>query len=292
MSTAGTAARRDRFETVDGLELHYSEWGAGNDETVVCVHGFSRNGRDFDHLAAELAGDHGYRVLCPDVPGRGLSQWSDDPGTDYTSAGLAGYVAGFCEARCPDSFHWVGTSMGGAMGIRLAGGRLRDRIDRLVLNDIGPGAVDEDAGEETDEGRQRIYDYLSDPPTFDTYTELEAYYREIYDARDEEATDWTRFTLSSSRRTDDGGVTRDYDPEIVEVGFSEPRGSLWAEYESITADTLVLRGGESDILAAPTATAMTERGPGAELVEFPGVGHAPSLNVPGQVEPVVSFLRA
>lgn len=276
---------RDRFVTVDGLELHYTEWGAEHDEVVVCVHGFSRTGRDFDGIASHLAQE--YRVLCPDVPGRGRSEWSDDPEQRYSRSALASTMAGFPEALGIDSLRWVGTSMGGAIGIQVAGGPLRDRITHLVLNDIGPGPA---PGEEpSTAGRERIYDYLSQPPSFDRYSELESYYREIYGAgRSQER--WRSFTLTSARRRDDGGVTPNYDPAIVDVGFAEGPRDHWAEWDAISADVLVLRGAESDVLSRATTEAMTARGPDCEVVEFPGIGHAPSLTGDEQLDLVTSFL--
>lgn len=282
------ANREDRFVTVDGTEIHYSAWGDDDGPPVVCVHGFSRNGRDFDDLAAALAGEYGFRVLCPDVPGRGLSEWSSDPATDYTSEALAASMAGFCDELHLDGLHWVGTSMGGAMGIRVASGALQGRIERLVLNDIGPGPIEPQ--EEPGEGAERISSYLSNPPTVDTFRELEEYFADIY-GDNRVGTDIRHLTLHSARRTDDGGWTPNYDPDIVGTRFEEyePR-DLWDEWDAIAAPTLVLRGAESDVLSEATFEAMVERRPGTEVVEYPGVGHAPSLSPPEQIETVAEFL--
>lgn len=282
-----TPDRRDRFATVDDAEIHYSEWGDADGFPVVCVHGFSRHGRDFDDLAAALAGEDGYRVVCPDVPGRGLSEWSDDPAADYTAEALAASVVGLCEDLGLGSVHWVGTSMGGAMGIRVASGPLRDRIARLVLNDIGPGPV-EDGGRR--EGGERIETYLRDPPALETLRELDDYFVEIYGRRGATGDVQDR-TLHSARRTDDGRWTPNYDPDCVGVRFDayEPR-DLWDEWEAVDAPTLLLRGAESDVLSAAETEEMVARRPGTAVVEYPGVGHAPSLSRPEQIDEIAAFL--
>jgi pimeloyl-ACP methyl ester carboxylesterase len=289
--TRTRAERRDRLLTVEGLELHYSEWGAPADPPVVCVHGFSRNGRAFDTLARALAGE-GFRVLCPDVPGRGLSEWSTDPGTDYRPDdpdGLPRYLRGFCEtvADGDETIRWVGTSMGGALGIRLAGGPLGDRISHLVVNDIGPGPVDPDPEVATTSDHIRQY---RDPPTFRTLGELETYFEGRYGGRDP-SVDLRHVTVTSARRTDDGSWVHDYDPAIVDAYLAAERPrALWTEWDAIEAGTLVLRGTETHILPKSEFEAMRSRGPETEVLELPGVGHAPSLATDEQVEAVVSFL--
>ncbi|MFQ3318638.1 MAG: pimeloyl-ACP methyl ester carboxylesterase, partial [Natronomonas sp.] len=201
-------AHTDEFVTVDGVELHYAAWGDPEAPPVVCVHGLSRVGRDFDPLARALADE--YRVLCPDVPGRGLSEWA--PGR-YTPSAMAELLVGFCDALDLDSIRWVGTSMGGRLGLALAAGPLEDRIDRFVMNDVGP--ADEDDTDE--EGVQRIIDYLTDPPTYDALSGLEGYYRDTYaEYGDMSDAEWRRFTLTSARRRDDGAWTPSYDTRIVE----------------------------------------------------------------------------
>ncbi|MEF8843364.1 MAG: alpha/beta hydrolase [Haloarculaceae archaeon] len=285
------AERRDRLLTVEGLEIHYSEWGEGAGDPVVCVHGFSRNGRAFDSLARALVAE-GYRVLCPDVPGRGASEWSRKPGTDYRPYdpdGLPRYLRGFCEALVDEEepIRWVGTSMGGAIGILLAGGALRDRIDRLVVNDIGPGPVDPGGEEST--GADHIRQYR-DPPTSRTLGELEAYFEARYGDRDP-SVDLRHLTVTSARRTDGGAWTHDYDPAIVDAYLATggPR-DLWTEWDAIGAETLVLRGTGTHILPESEFEAMRSRGPETEVIELPGVGHAPSLDTDEQVETIVSFL--
>lgn len=277
-------ARSDRFCTVDGVELHYSEWGNPDAETVVCVHGLTRVGRDFDPLARALEDE--YHVVCPDAPGRGLSEWSED-GSTYAFGTMADLFVGFCDELGLDSLRWVGTSMGGGLGIALAGGALADRITHLVVNDVSP----DPAAHADPETLERIVEYASAPPTFDTVTELEAYYRDCY-ATFSPMTDaeWRRFTVTSARRTDDGGVTCGYDPRVARAlsvpdGDVGPNPEAWAVWESIDAETLVVRGTASRLLPDTALEEMLDRRPETETLEV-DCGHAPALNVPEQIDPV------
>lgn len=268
--------------TLAGLEVHVAEWGAGHPETVVLWHGLARTGRDFDPLARALAGH--WRLLVPDTPGRGLSQWATDPAAQYSFAYLGELAAALCEAFKVERMRWVGTSMGGALGMRLAGGAFRDRITRLVVNDIGP--------ELPAPAVQRIVTYVSKPPTFATLAELEAYLRTIYQPFGFlPETQWRVMTMSSARRRDDGRITLHYDPQITAQIVHHPDDyELWEAWDRIIAPTLVLRGATSDMLLPEVAAAMTRRGPRASLHVEPGCGHAPPLNVPRQIDPVRKFL--
>lgn len=274
-----------RYVTVLERELHYVEWGTGNGENVVMWHGLARTGRDFDDLAAALS--RRYRVICPDTIGRGLSQWSPEPDREYCLAFYARLAASFCDALGVKRMHWVGTSMGGAIGIKLAsrsGGALAGRIDRLVLNDNGPqlaqAAID------------RIRNYAANPAAFARVSELEAYFRKIYAPYGMlTEREWVKLTETSARRLPDGRVTPHYDPNMARQLINFPRDyDLWPEYDAIDIPTLCLRGANSDLLLAETAQAMRERGPRARVVEIAGCGHAPALNVPGQIGLVEGFL--
>jgi pimeloyl-ACP methyl ester carboxylesterase len=283
------ATRTDEFVVVDGTELHYSAWGATDAPPVVCVHGLSRVGRDFDFLCERLADD--YRLLCPDMPGRGLSEWaaSDEAAeTLYTGSRMAELLVGFFDELGIESARYVGTSMGGQLGMALAAGPLADRLSHLVINDVGPApAADEDA----EAGIERIIDYLTNPPTFDRLTELEAFYRETY-ATFSDLTDaeWRVFTVGSARRTEDGGFTPAYDPRIVEPLLTEETTTdPWAAWSAIEVPTLVLKGKHSDILADATFERMKELRPEVETRVY-DCGHAPSLNVSEQVDPIRELL--
>lgn len=266
-----------------GREIHYTEWGAGNAETVFAWHGLARTGRDMDHIAAHLAAR--YRVVCPDTIGRGLSQWSPQPGKEYCLDFYAQLAVSLAEQLGLDQFHWLGTSMGGAVGMHLAGGAFRGRIRKLVLNDIGPKLGDA--------ALARIRAYAGKPASFERMSELEAYFRTIYKPYGWLSDDhWRLLTETSMRRTAEGKVTPHYDPKMVMQFECHPNDyELWDAYDRITAPTLCLRGESSDLLLPETAEEMRKRGPSAVVVTIAGCGHAPALNVPEQFDLVRRFLN-
>jgi pimeloyl-ACP methyl ester carboxylesterase len=272
---------KSRYAVCEGREIHYTEWGEGPD-TVIAWHGLARTGRDMDDIAAHLA--NRYRVVCPDTIGRGLSQWSPAPEREYCLDFYARIAVALLKGIGIEKCHWIGTSMGGALGIRLAAGPLRGRIRRLVLNDIGPqlGAA----------AVERIRAYAGSPPAFERMSELEAYFRTIYRPFGE-LTDaqWRRLAETSARRTAEGRFTPHYDPKMA-LQFEHHPGDYdqWGAYDAIEAPTLCLRGESSDLLLPETAEEMRRRGPRAEVVTIPGCGHAPALNVPGQFAVVERFL--
>lgn len=266
-----------------GREIHYTEWGTGNAETVIAWHGLARTGRDMDELAHGLADR--YRVICPDTIGRGLSEWSPDPDAEYCLAFYARLAVSLVDQLHIPEMLWVGTSMGGAIGMHLAGGAFRGRIKRLVLNDIGPRL-----GEAAVE---RIRSYAGNPAKFERLSELESYFRTIYKPygwlSDEQ---WRNLAESSVRRTEDGRVTPHYDPKMVLQFVNHPNDyDLWDSYDRISVPTLCLRGENSDLLLPDTAEEMRARGPGAVVVTIPGCGHAPALNVPEQIALIRRFLN-
>jgi len=268
----------------EGRELHYMDWGDPGAEPVIAWHGLARTGRDMDDLAAHLAQSGRYRVICPDTIGRGLSQWSPDPDNEYHLAFYVKLAVALADQLRLASCHWVGTSMGGAIGLLAAATSLRGRIRRLVLNDIGP--------ELAEPAIQRIRGYAGDPAAFDTVGELERYFRQVYqpygwmsDAQ------WRRLTESSIRRLPDGRVTPHYDPAMVRQFFVHPDDyKRWTEWDSLSLPVLCLRGEASDLLLPETAEAMRVRGPRAEVVTVAGCGHAPALNVPEHFAIVERFL--
>jgi len=273
---------KSNYLTCEGRELHYTEWGSGPD-TVIAWHGLARTGRDMDDIAAQLATR--YRVICPDTIGRGLSQWSPEPEREYCLDFYARLAVSLVDQLGLERFYWLGTSMGGALGIRLAAGALKGRIKRLVLNDIGPqlGAA----------AVERIRSYAGKPAQFDRVSELERYFRTIYQPygwlSDEQ---WRRLTETSTRRTADGRVAPHYDPNMVLQFEHHPRDyDQWDAYEAIDVPTLCLRGESSDLLLADTAEEMRRRGPRAVVVTIAGCGHAPALNVPEQFQLVERFFK-
>jgi pimeloyl-ACP methyl ester carboxylesterase len=274
---------RSRYLACEGREIHYTEWGSGNAETVIAWHGLARTGRDMDEIAAHLAPR--YRVICPDTIGRGLSQWSTRPEDEYCVDFYGRIAVSLVDQLGLANFHWLGTSMGGAIGIHLAAGPLKGRIRRLVLNDIGP-KLGESAV-------QRIRTYAGNPAQFDRISELEQYFRTIYKPygwlSDEQ---WRRLTETSARRTPEGKVTPHYDPKMVLQFERHPDDyDQWEEWDAIDVPTLCLRGETSDLLLADVAEEMRKRGPRAVVVTIPGCGHAPALNVPDQLALVERFLN-
>ena len=275
-----------------GFNLHFTAWGEASLPVVIAWHGLARTGRDFDALAEQLS-TH-YRVICPDTIGRGLSQWSHNPKHDYSFATYARITLDLMNALHIQQAHWVGTSMGGALGLVCAAGlevpALNGRIRSLVLNDIAP--------EISTAAVERIKAYAGQPPAFDTVPELEAFFRSAY-APFGEQTDaqWTHLTETSTRRLPDGRVTPHYDPQITQQFFRKvPEYPMWNEYDALHIPVMVLRGVNSDLVSPQTIQAMHTRGPGAQgrlrSEEIAGCGHAPALNVPAQWQLVKDFLKS
>ncbi len=279
-----------------GLEIHYTDWGPTDKQagrgTVIAWHGLARTGRDMDELAAHLSA-RGWRVICPDTVGRGLSQWSRQPDEQYCLRFYARLARELIDGLGLHQVHWVGTSMGGAIGTLCAGGlaepTLQGRIRSLVLNDNAP--------ELAQAAIERIRAYAGQPPAFDTVGELEAFFRQVYkpygwlsDAQ------WRRLAETSVRRLPDGRVTPHYDPAMVRQFIVHPDDYLiWQHYDAIDCPVLLLRGAESDLVLSETAVRMQTRGPGAKgcltTIEVPGCGHAPALNVPQQLDWVTEFIE-
>ncbi|MEJ6007631.1 alpha/beta hydrolase [Paucibacter sp. AS339] len=269
-----------------GRELHYTDWGGAVQATRGCViawHGLARSCRDMDDLAAHLM-SLGYRVICPDTLGRGLSQWSPAPAQEYCLDFYVRQAQALLDQLGLQQVFWVGTSMGGAVGLQAAAGCLRGRVQRLVLNDIGPKLAEVAV--------QRIRSYAGNPAAFATVGELEQYFRMIYQPYGELSdAQWRRLTETSVRRLPDGRVTPHYDPAMVQQFELHPKDyDLWEEWDSLTLPVLCLRGENSDLLEAETAESMRQRGPCAAVVNIANCGHAPALNVPAQWTLIENFL--
>jgi len=276
---------------LDSRGLHrmaYWQWGdAGNPRVLVCVHGLSRQGRDFDVLARELS--QSYRVICPDVVGRGRSDWLSDPMGYNVPAYVADMVT--LVARLDvEQVDWVGTSMGGLIGLGLAS-LPGSPVRRLVLNDIGPTLQVS--------ALQRIGSYLGLPvhwPDADAAADAMWAISQGFGPHSREQ--W--MALSRPQLKPDGaGFKPHYDPAIaipfkaVTPGLAAAgEALLWQSYDRLRCPTLLLRGVQSDLLSLETAHAMTERGPRARLVQFDGVGHAPMLVQDDQRAVVREFLLA
>jgi pimeloyl-ACP methyl ester carboxylesterase len=269
--------------------MAYKEWGdAANPNVLVCVHGLTRVSDDFDALAQALSPQ--YRVICPDVVGRGRSEWLKDP--QYYA--IPQYVRDMVTllARIDaQTVHWLGTSMGGLIGLALAS-LPQNPIKKLILNDIGPAI--------NPEALIRIGTYVGEPMKFAGFDEACAYIRSIslsFGEHTEE--EWHKFTKDVLRQDADGMWIRHYDLGLAvpfkattEASSKAGEAMLWAAYDAIACPTLLIRGAESDLLTEAVAQAMTQRGPRPELVELPGVGHAPTLVSAAQIALVKNWLQA
>lgn len=273
---------KSRYVVCQGREIHFNEWGNESAPAIIAWHGLARTARDMDDIAAHLA--RRWRVICPDTIGRGLSQWSPDPQSEYCLDFYGRLALDLLENLRIESCHWLGTSMGGAIGLRLAGGPLKGRIRKLVLNDVGPRIAEAAV--------ERIRSYAGKPPQFDRVSELEQYFRTVYKPYGWLSDDqWRRLTETSARRTPEGRITTHYDPDMVMQFVHHPGDyDQWDAYDAIDCPTLCLRGETSDLLLAETADEMRRRGPRAVVVTIAGCGHAPALNVPDQWNLVERFL--
>lgn len=276
-------ASRSVYISAAGFEMHVTEWGDRERPALVMWHGLARTGRDFDEAAAALSDT--WFVICPDTVGRGLSGWARDP-ADYSYATYGATAMAMLDHYGIERVRWVGTSMGGLLGMTLAAGPLKGRMTHLVVNDIGPQL--------SAEGIARIVDYVSDPPVFDTMDAFETWLRTVYApfGQNDDAF-WRRMADTSARRIDDGRITVHYDPRIVEPLKAQTGDvDLWPIYDLIETPALLLRGATSDVLGAETAEAMTKRGPKPRLVTLSGYGHAPTLTSAQEIELLREFLAA
>lgn len=293
--------------------MAYWEWNAtgrpDHPHVIVCVHGLSRQGRDFDTLARVLS--RHARVVCPDVVGRGRSDWLADPmgyQVPQYGADMLALLAQLQQQGPIQTLDWVGTSMGGLIGMGLCGQPglgvpgdgdagpvgsfwpLAVPVRRLVLNDVGP--------EIQWASLQRIGQYLGVSTRFETLEQAAALLWMVSTTFGPHTPEqWLELSRGMVRPLPEGGLTLHYDPAIAvpframtEDAMASSQQALWQLYDRITAQTLLLRGADSDLLSPETAAEMGQRGPRAQLREFAGVGHAPTLIAPDQVAAVVEFL--
>jgi pimeloyl-ACP methyl ester carboxylesterase len=283
------APRLNHVQCLDNRGLHrmaYWEWGdTANPHVVVCVHGLTRQGRDFDTLARSLSTD--VRVVCPDVVGRGHSDWLADP----MHYGVAQYVADMvtllARVNAP-RVDWVGTSMGGLIGLSVAA-LPNSPLGRFVINDVGPTLAPE--------GLARIGGYVGRVAQWNTLDEAaDALWQISQGFGVHTREQWLALTEPQLKRDADKWVPRS-DPQIA-LPFKATTPAmaqagealLWQAWDRLTLPVLLTRGADSDLLSPATAHAMTQRGPCARLVEFAGVGHAPMFVQPDQIAAVREFL--
>lgn len=296
--------------------MAYWAWGnPASTHVVLCVHGLSRQGRDFDTLAAELcrqaaATPAGIRVICPDVVGRGQSDWLADP-MGYQIPTYAADMLALLTQLHRDApiatLDWVGTSMGGLIALVVCGQPalltplthdtavakgVSLSVRKLVLNDVGP-AIEWNA-------IARIGRYLGRGGPFDALDDAAQALRLIsVGFGPHTPAQWLALCAPMVKTGQDGRLHLHYDPALAvpfnaatQASTAQGEAVLWQLYDQVQADTLVLRGAESDLLSRATADAMTRRGPRARVVEFAGVGHAPTLVADGQLAAVSAFVLA
>lgn len=268
--------------------MRYVEWGAAdNPKVVLCVHGLTRNARDFDFIASALAQD--YRVVCPDVVGRGRSDWLRDKGLYAIPQYVSDMVTLIARLNV-EKVDWVGTSMGGLIGMTLAA-QMGSPIRRMVLNDVGPLLAAS--------ALKRIGTYVGKHFQFATLAEAEAHVRKVHAPfgllTDEQWQHLTRWSVKPGPAGDGKGFVFHYDPGIGDAFRLAPMlmdVNLWPLYEQIKCPVLALRGGDSDLISHATLEAMAQRGPKAQILEFPGIGHAPTLMSEAQIAPIRDFFAS
>jgi esterase len=274
-----------KFVTVNGLRLHYLDFGNPSAPPLICVHGLTANAHSFDEVAQQLAGR--YHVMSVDVRGRGESQWG--PPNEYTLPAYVNDLNATLESLKIPRASLIGTSMGGMISMTFAV-LYPAKVERIVLNDIGP--------EIDPAGLKRIMDYVIEPPQeFKNIAEVVAYYRAIYPpiAKDPDAVviEWVKWSV---KPTDRGTLTWKMDPAVRQAlreaqNTPLPQFDVWQPYAAIKAPILVVRGGQSDILSAATARKMCEVSPNTKMVEVPGVGHAPFLTEQIAVKALAEFFE-
>ena len=263
-------------------KIRWTEWGdETNPRILFCAHGLSRNGRDFDYLA-RVAADN-YRVICPDYPGRGNSDSFVDPSYYHNQQYLLDTLQ-ILDSLKFDQLHWVGTSMGGLIGMGLAS--MPDQpIGRLVVNDVGafiPG-----------EALAMINAYLREHPTFESLQDAENYFRHVYAGFGPLRDDQYRHLVEHGVKPSEHGYVLNHDTEMIDQFTALPCDdiALWDLWEKIDVPTLILRGEKSGLLLRSTVEEMKARHKGAVSEEIEGCAHAPSLMVEDQIELVLGWLQ-
>jgi pimeloyl-ACP methyl ester carboxylesterase len=278
--------RTESFLSLNPKGFHrvvYHEWGAiENQRVLICVHGLARNSRDFDELALALSRD--YRVVCPDIVGRGQSDWLP-AGSPYAMPQYLQDMVALIARLEVEQVDWIGTSMGGLIGMALAA-YPNSPIRRLVMNDIGAFI--------SQQALQRIGSYVGQDPRFDSLEALEVHLRQLYPAfaglSDKQ---WQHLARQGLRRCDDQSLGLHYDPVIGDYtrAMASEDIDLWPVWQQVTCPQLLLWGEDSDVLSASTVTQMCQQNPSLTLNSWAGIGHAPSLMEEPQIRTVVEWLR-
>lgn len=261
-------------------KMHYLEWGDSNQsETVFCVHGLSRNAHDFDFLASALSCD--FRLLCPDIIGRGKSDWANNSAYYSYPQYLADMTALIARSNA-DKIHWIGTSMGGIMGLLLAI-QPNSPIQSLIINDIGAFIPSDPLS--------KIIHYVKNPPHFPTKEKGGNYLRQILASFGSLSEDqWLHLAEHGLEPHHEGGYRLAYDPRIVDTASAEA-ADLWYIWEQIQCPVLLIRGERSEVFPKDVLSRMKEIKPHIDVVEFSNTGHAPSLMDPQQIEVIHQWLK-
>jgi pimeloyl-ACP methyl ester carboxylesterase len=262
--------------------MAYTEWGdPANPRVLLCVHGLTRNGRDFDSLARALSDR--YRVVCPDVVGRGESDRLADA-AHYAYPQYCADMNALIARLGVDRVDWLGTSMGGIIGMMMAASP-NSPVGRLILNDIGPRIAKA--------GLARLATYVGKDPRFAYRAEAEAYFRRVMASFGPLSdAEWSHIVDHGVEPAEGGGYKLRYDPAIGEAFKAAPAFDieLWPFWDPIRCPVFAIRGAESDLFLEDTARAMEGRGPRARVVTLPGVGHAPALMAADQIQLVRDWL--
>ncbi|MDO0944378.1 MULTISPECIES: alpha/beta fold hydrolase [Chromohalobacter] len=266
------------------LEIAVRIWHPNAPRTLIAWHGLSRHGGDFAHLARLLGPD--WRLIAPDTPGRGLSSWSLFPAYDYLYSHYMDVAIAVLDHFKLAHVPWLGTSMGGLLGLLLAADDThRRRISALILNDVGPTI-------ET-AGMQRLASYFIAAQRFTSLQDLEREMRTHYQSFgiQSEAV-WRRLLLESARRLPDGSWGYHFDPRIAEQFVHDTPRDLWAAWRALHCPVMAIHGAQSDILSSATLTTMQHHQPRLAIVEVPDCGHAPMLDRPAQAAAIAAFLSS
>lgn len=299
---------KSEFININDRCIHVRVYNPQCKKTVVCWHGLARNSFDFEIIAMELGKTN--RVICPDTIGRGLSQWAQNPKVEYTYPNYIAIAIGICNYFDIEKMNWIGTSMGGLIGIVLSSNFYKETISRLIINDIGP-TVPPDA-------LKRIIEYTSGKqPMFDTFIEYQDYLKQLYGIWGERTDkQWNKMTETSLRRTSTGQFTVHFDPRIIETPDTTstdttstdktstdktppdktvsdealPEITLWEPFNMIECPILLLHGLNSDVLTLDIVEQMKLSQLKMKVVSFQNCGHAPGLHTQDQIDPILKFL--
>lgn len=281
--------------------MAYASWGPANAAHVVfCVHGLTRQGRDFDILAqalvaaAEAAQLPPIRVICPDVVGRGRSDWLPDPmGYQFPqyASDMAVLIQSLNSQRPIQRLDWVGTSMGGVIGMLLAAQEMPVPIRNLVLNDIGPPV--------SWKSIQFMQTYVGEVGRFASVQDAANAMWEVSKSFGPHTTaEWLALSQHMVKRLDDGAYCLHYDPQlrvpiraVTEEATKAGEATLWQIYDAVRCKTLLIHGAQSELLSVDAVKAMTQRGPRVQVATLEGVGHAPTLTHQDQIDIVLAFLE-